>query len=526
MHVVIVGAGFAGAIAARVANAIGHRVSLLDRGKHPRFALGESSTPLAALVLERLADRYGLDDLHHLAAYGRWQKHLSDLRCGLKRGFTFYQHKKDTSFESDSKNSNRLLVAASPDDFIADTHWFRQDVDEFLVCRAKAEGVTYFAETTLSAIKEELNGFCLTIQRSDRTLTLDADVVIDASGPSAVIATHLGVKSNVSDINLRTSLIYGHFERVQTLGSTLPSGIPLLQGPFPDERAAVHHLLDEGWMYELRFDDDVVSAGFVIEHQTAKSSSVDALPEDLRGSPPKVFQNLLRRYPTLDRQFKDAQSIRPIQMIHTLQRKLVQPNGRRWVVLPHTYMFLSPLFSTGIAWSLIGVERLGLVLEHHEQPNHVTAGFQRYGDILNHEATHLQQLLEGAYKNRHDFDSVKAFSQVYFAAASYCETIQRLCAPPNELNGQWAWFGFLGASDPILREIVERAGQVLQHDSPSSKLETIRRLISRRNVAGLADSKRQSLYPTDFDTIVSASEILGLSPDDIRSKLALMRSSG
>mgnify|MGYP003312718384 CR=1 FL=1 len=70
MHVVIVGAGFAGAIAARVVNAIGHRVSLLDRGKHPRFALGESSTPLAALVLERLADRYGLDDLRHLAAYG------------------------------------------------------------------------------------------------------------------------------------------------------------------------------------------------------------------------------------------------------------------------------------------------------------------------------------------------------------------------------------------------------------------------------------------------------------------------
>ena len=176
------------------------------------------------------------------------------------------------------------------------------------------------------------------------------------------------MKSNIFDINLRTSLIYGHFERVQTLGSTLPSGTPLLQGPFPDERAAVHHLLDEGWMYELRFDDDVVSAGFVIEHPTAKSSGVDAFPEDLSGSPPKVFQNLLRRYPTLDRQFKDAKSVRPIQMIRTLQRKLVKPNGRRWVVLPHTYMFLSPLFSTGIACSLIGVERLGLVLDNHEHP--------------------------------------------------------------------------------------------------------------------------------------------------------------
>ena len=525
MHVVIVGAGFAGAITARVANSIGHRVSLLDRGTHPRFALGESSTPLATLVLERLADRYGLDALHHLAAYGRWRNHLPELRCGLKRGFTFYQHKKGVSFESDSKNSNRLLVAASPDDFVADTHWFRQDVDEFLIRRAEAEGITYLDETTLTAIKEDSDGFCLTIQQLNRTLTLDADVVIDASGPSAVIATHLGVQSNTSDIKLRTSLIYGHFEGVQTLGSTLPSDTPLLQGPFPDEWAAVHHLLDEGWMYELRFDDGIVSAGFVIEHQTDHAAGTHTVPADLNGSPPSVFQNLLRRYPTLNRQFKDAKPVRPIQMIHTLQRKLVKSNGRRWATLPHTYMFLSPLFSTGIAWSLIGVERLGLVLEHTEQPSHLATGFERYGDILNYEATHLQQLVEGAYRHRHDFDSVEAFSQVYFAAASYCETIQRLCDPPDELDGQWAWFGFLGASDPILREIVNQASRALHHGAPGSKLEIVRQLIARRNVAGLADSERSRLYPTDFDTIVSASEILGLPPDDIRSRLALMRSS-
>ena len=76
MKIAIVGSGFAGSILARILQIQGHRVLLLDRQKHPRFALGESSTPLAAICLERLAARYGLDDLHALAAWGRWMEHL------------------------------------------------------------------------------------------------------------------------------------------------------------------------------------------------------------------------------------------------------------------------------------------------------------------------------------------------------------------------------------------------------------------------------------------------------------------
>ena len=93
--VAIVGSGFSGAILARILVRQGHRVFLIERSKHPRFALGESSTPLAALSLERLAAHWSLDDLDALAAYGRWQKRLPELRHGLKRGFTFYGHATD-----------------------------------------------------------------------------------------------------------------------------------------------------------------------------------------------------------------------------------------------------------------------------------------------------------------------------------------------------------------------------------------------------------------------------------------------
>ena len=69
----------------------GRSVVLLERGRHPRFAIGESSTPLANLLLEELADRYDLPRLRaavevgHLAADA-----IPRSACGLKRGFTFF----------------------------------------------------------------------------------------------------------------------------------------------------------------------------------------------------------------------------------------------------------------------------------------------------------------------------------------------------------------------------------------------------------------------------------------------------
>ena len=50
-----VGSGFAGSITAMALAGRGHRVVMIERGRHPRFAIGESATPLTNLLLEELA---------------------------------------------------------------------------------------------------------------------------------------------------------------------------------------------------------------------------------------------------------------------------------------------------------------------------------------------------------------------------------------------------------------------------------------------------------------------------------------
>ena len=135
--VAIIGSGFAGSLTALALRSIGYSVVLLERGRHPRFAIGESSTPLANLLLEELSDRYGLTRVRPLSKWGTWQRHHPDIGCGLKRGFSFFRHDVGEPFRDDRPHARQLLVAASPHDEIGDTHWYRPDVDAFLVQEAE-----------------------------------------------------------------------------------------------------------------------------------------------------------------------------------------------------------------------------------------------------------------------------------------------------------------------------------------------------------------------------------------------------
>ena len=126
-----------------IARRLGHRVMLLERGHHPRFAIGESASPLAGILIEQLSDRYDLPRVRPLSAFGTWQRTYPHVVCGLKRGFTYFKHETGRQYKADEERTNQLLVAASPSDELSDTHWLRSDVDQFLVNEAIALGVDY-----------------------------------------------------------------------------------------------------------------------------------------------------------------------------------------------------------------------------------------------------------------------------------------------------------------------------------------------------------------------------------------------
>ena len=85
---VVIGSGFGGSLLSMIARRLGYHVTLLERGKHPRFAIGESASPLAGILIEQLSDRYDLPRIRPLSAFGTWQRTYPHVVCGLKRGFT------------------------------------------------------------------------------------------------------------------------------------------------------------------------------------------------------------------------------------------------------------------------------------------------------------------------------------------------------------------------------------------------------------------------------------------------------
>jgi FADH2 O2-dependent halogenase len=525
-EVAIVGSGFAGSLLARVLAVLGYDVVLLERGTHPRFAIGESTTPLANLSLERIAARYGLPDCHHLAAHGRWLATLPELRRGLKRGFTYYRHHPGERFAERGLDSERLLVAASPEDALSDTHWVRADVDHHFVRRAVAAGVEYLDRTELTSAQIDDDVVRLRGRRDGEALELEAGFVVDASGPGGFLARQLAIPSGLDRTHTRSALVFSHFDDVRLMRDEAAA---LPEGPYPDDWAAVHHLIDEGWMYSLRFDHGTTSAGFLLTPRGL--ASVDPS----RGADAaSLWSALLKRYPTIGRLFDGARPTMPIGFVPRVQHRLTRASGARWALMPHAYAFVDPLFSTGIAWGLRAVERLALAFEDgasgNRRPDATT--LERYDRSLDAEGDQIDLVVAGAYEALAHFDLFAAQAMLYFATVSFAEVSQRLGGADGA-----AWRGFLGVGDPVLgsvageslarlRHITRGKGHAGSAAQRTSFVDWIARSIAPRNVTGLADPARRNLYPVDLDVLVERHALLGLSREQLVAGLPALRGMG
>jgi FADH2 O2-dependent halogenase len=535
-EVVIVGSGFAGSLLARILAVQGYDVVLLERGTHPRFAIGESSTPLANLSLERLGIRYGMADCYNLATHGRWLAHFPEIRRGLKRGFTYYRHHPDQPFANRGLDSERLLVAASPQNSLSDTHWLRADVDHHFVRQAIAAGVDYRDRVDLTSADVAADSVRVSGARNGAPFELRANFLIDASGPGGFLARQLSIPSGLEKTETRSALVYSHFDGVRLMKDVVP-GMP--EGPYPDDWAAVHHIIDEGWMYSLRFDDGVTSAGFLLTPSgiaSLKSSSLGqaATQSSAPSDASTLWSAMIQRYPTLASAFAEATPLMPISFLPAIQHRLTRAVGERWAMMPHAYAFVDPLFSTGIAWALRAVERLALAFESAAGNRRVPDPdlLKRYDAALSAEADQIDLVVAGAYEAMSHFDLFAAQVMLYFAAVSFAEVGQRLL--PQE---SVAWNGFLGVGDRVLaplpreslqrlRQITRRRGETATSEERRAFVEWITRAIAPRNIAGLADPSRRNLYPVDFDALIEHHALLGMTRTEILEALPALRGMG
>lgn len=416
VDIAILGSGFGGSLAALLVERIGLSAILLDRGSHPRFAIGESSTPIADAVLRQLARKYRLPRLEPLTTYGSWQATYPQLVCGLKRGFSYFQHDANKPFQVDPDHSNELLVEASNSDSQADTHWLRADVDGFLVSEVQEAGIPYVDRSELT-VRPTDSGWRITGQRLGEEVAIEARFVIDATGEATVVPKALGIRVHADGLHTHARTLFAH---VTGLGSwhdyLAERGGRVSDHPFCCDDAALHQVIEEGWMWQLRFNNGVTSVGFVLDSE--------AHPLDPSMPVDKEWSQLLHRYPSLADQFHKTAIVHPpegLRRTPRFQRWADQMAGTSWALLPYTAGFIDPLHSTGIAHTLCGIERLVSILQQYWERPGLDEQLQQYGTSLRREIALIDKLVSGCYQTRRHFSMYNAFVMLYFATVTTYE---------------------------------------------------------------------------------------------------------
>ena len=424
----VIGSGFAGSLIACILQSQGRRVAIVDRTSHPRFAIGESSTPGASLILASLAEQYDLTWLKPFAKYGTWKHIYPDITTGRKRGFSYFHHEAGKPFQLQTDHSNELLAAASDSDELSDTQWLRADVDSFFFTQACEAGVEAFENSEVKTLARRSAGWTVELtSKSEGSLApprpLSASFLIDASGAGQVLAKLLNVRDDTDKLATNSRAIFGHVTGLPEWRSILEQSSPgsTVDHPFSADHAAQHHILEEGWLWSLRFDNDVTSVGLVLDDRAGQSSHNPPDPDE--------FFRIINRYPSLRLAFSQttftAPSDKPVQT-QRLQRLASEIAGDGWAMLPHTAGFIDPLHSTGIAHSLTGIEALAEILTSApDRPGKLPSELllRRYRSTVHDELTLVDQLVAGCYDAiaERSFRKFTAFTMCYFAAATTWE---------------------------------------------------------------------------------------------------------
>jgi len=426
--VIILGSGFGASLLSTILSRGGLSVAMIDRDSHPRFAIGESSTPAADLILRTLATRYQLNELLPLCQFGSWQQTYPELSCGCKRGFSYFWHGDGDEFRASPEHQHELLVAANSSRDVADTQWYRPSLDHFLAKVAQQSGVVLHEQTQINEItRSDSRQRIVTTTQAGQVNRWQAEFLIDATGPAGELIRRLGLRSLTKQLQTCSSAIYSHWENVRSIDNWLESQQANVSDyPYPCRDSVIHHLFRDGWLWQIGFENGLSSVGFV-------APSADRWSREPTAD--EAWTALRRGLPTIDSLLGTSRlAAFPGRVYRTgrLQRLWSEASGTNWAALPFTVGFIDPLHSTGIAHTLIGVERLARILLEY-------SGRSREQELANYsrqtvsELLHIDRLVSGCYLGLQNFELFTAWSMLYFAAAT-CFEKQWLRKPAGSIK--------------------------------------------------------------------------------------------
>ncbi len=253
---------------------------------------------------------------------------------------------------------------------------------------------------------------------------MQASFVLDASGFGGALTRALEFDCKPIQMKTRSWSVYSHFTGVARWEDIQRElGADLSGHPFTCDDAALHHIMPAGWIWVLRFDNGVTSAGTLLDPRLE--------PSDPSLSPAEEWSAIISRFPSVDRQFANAEPILEWRRTGIIQRRASKVVGPNWALVSSAAYSLDAMFSTGNAHAMLSIRRLARIIERHLDRPGLANELARYERTIQREIDFLDHLVHGCYLSFKWFPLLAAWTMYYFTGAIAAEHRRRNGEPED-----------------------------------------------------------------------------------------------
>lgn len=334
--VIIMGSGIGGSMLGSILARQNLNVLIIDNGTHPRFAIGEATTPDTSFRLKLIAAKYDVPEIANLSTFHKLRDKVGASH-GVKRAFSFLYHNEGEYLNP--RETNQLPTLAAP--LGPDCHFFRQDTDSYLLSIAAKYGAKVKQATGVTDIQFKDDAVHLTTNRNEK---FQAKFLIDGTGYKSPLAEMFDMRNTPDALETNSRSIFTHMVDVEFYDSFSNSKKDH-NLTYPMSQTTLHHVVDGAWMWVIPFNNHaqstnpLCSVGIMFDRSKYPETGMDAEEE---------FFEFIAKFPDIERQFKDAKAIRPWVSTGRIQYSSKSSYGDRFFMLPHASGFIDPLFSSGL----------------------------------------------------------------------------------------------------------------------------------------------------------------------------------
>jgi FADH2 O2-dependent halogenase len=405
----IVGSAIASALLGTILAHRGYKVVLLEKGHHPKFAIGESTIPQTSLMLLALSLRYGIPEFERLGSFEEITRALTPA-CGKKSNFGFIFQRPGQPH--DPSECHQLGVARQ---HFSETHLYRQDIDSHLLITAIRYGCKVLQHTDITGIEMDDKGVSI---ETNRGVAVRARCLVDGTGYDSFLAKKLALRDSPPAVRTRSRTLFVHMVGVRPFDQCVAADETHL-GKLADwHQGTLHHIFRDGWMWIIPFDNHpaainpVCSVGLQLDPESRPK------PKDL--DPFEEFRSIIADYPELRQQFEDAKPIREWVSSGRLQYTSHKAVGDRWCLLSHSAGFIDPLFSRGLSNTVEVLSLAASTLIAAARDDDFSEGRLKPIEILqNNTIAANDTLVHGAYVSFKDFKLWNAWFRIWGLTQAY-----------------------------------------------------------------------------------------------------------